>query len=154
MTNNISKAVLGRREVLKAAGIGALALTGTALAASANAAPADVAKVTAKYNASEGGVNINLPEIAENGASVPVTVSVDSPMTAGDYIKEIHVFAEGNPAPEVISFNLTPSTKKAEVSTRMRMGKTQNVVVVAVKGDGSALTSKKEVKVTIGGCGG
>jgi len=64
------------------------------------------------------------------------------------------VFAEGNPSPETISLNLTPSNGKAEVNTRMRLSKTQNVVVAAVMSDGSVLTNKKEVKVTIGGCGG
>ena len=156
MTNQISKTAYGRREVLKAAGIGAMALTGAVVAASgAQAAAADVAKVTAKFGAAmEGKITIDLPPIAENGASVPVTVTVDSAMSAADHVKQIHIYAEGNPSPEVISFNLTPSSKKASVGSRMRMGKTQNVVVVAVMSDGKAYTAKKEVKVTIGGCGG
>lgn len=155
MTSKISKTAYGRREVLKAAGIGALALTGTAIASTAQATPEAVAKAVAMHgSAMDGKVTINLPEIAENGASVPVTVSVESAMSASDHVKGIHIYAEGNPSPEVISFALTASTKKAEVSTRMRLGKTQNVVVVAVMSDGSAYTAKKEVKVTIGGCGG
>ena len=156
MTNLISKTAMGRREVLKAAGIGALALTGAVVAShGAQASAADVAKQVAKFGTPmDGKITIALPPIAENGASVPVGVTVDSPMTAADFVKEIHIFAEGNPSPEVISFKLTASNKKASVGTRMRLGKTQNVVVVAVMSDGKSYTAKKEVKVTIGGCGG
>ena len=156
MTNLHSKTALGRREVLKAAGIGALALTGAIVTTrGAQATADDVAKATAKFGtAMDGKITIDMPPIAENGASVPVNVTVDSPMTAADHVKAIHIFAEGNPSPEVISFNLTASNKTANVGTRMRMGKTQNVVVVAVMSDGKAYSSKKEVKVTIGGCGG
>jgi sulfur-oxidizing protein SoxY len=104
--------------------------------------------------ANSAKIIIDLPEIAENGATVPINVTVDSPMTAADHVKHIHVFAEANPSPEVISFNLTPSSGKAEVGTRMRLAKTQNVVVAAIMSDGSVHTNQKEVKVTIGGCGG
>ncbi len=158
--NILNMAEMDRRALLKAAGMGALALTGAGIASSANASPESAAaylgKMTggAKGMANSGKVSINLPEIAENGATVPVTVSVDSPMTAGNYVKNIHIVAEGNPSPEVISFNLTPSNGKAEVATRMRLGKTQNVIAAAVMSDGTVHTNLKNVKVTIGGCGG
>lgn len=156
MSNNIQQMVrLDRREALKAAGAGVLAL---GFATTAHATPEAAAEALAKVSGGAAAtmsdkVTISLPEIAENGATVPVGVSVDSPMTADSYVKHIHVFAEGNPSPETISFNLTP-TGKAEVNTRIRLSKTQNVLVAAVMSDGSVLTSKKEVKVTIGGCGG
>ena len=95
-----------------------------------------------------------MPQIAENGNSVPVTVSVDSPMTADNYVKAVHIVAEANPDPAVASFQFTPMSGKAEVSTRMRLARTQQIVAVAEMSDGSIYSAKTEVKVTIGGCGG
>jgi len=151
--------VLGRRQVLKAAGLGALAVAGTGLAsrdasATADTANAAIAKFTGGKAATTGKVTVKLPEIAENGRTVPVTVVVDSPMTAGDHVKSIILVAEGNPQPDVVSFNLTPGLGKAEISSRMRLGKTQNVSAAAVMSDGSVFKGTKKVKVTIGGCGG
>ena len=158
MSKNVHTTVhMNRRQALKAAGAGVLAM---GFASTAHATPSETAtalsKATGGANAMAGSAKITIksPEIAENGAIVPYTVTVDSPMTDADYVKHIHVFAEGNPTPEVISFNLSPANGKAEVSSRMRLAKTQNVVVAAVMSDGSVHTNKKEVKVTIGGCGG
>ena len=151
---------MSRRALLKAAGMGSIAVVGMGLASQAHATPdtaaAYINKMTggAKGMANSGAISIALPEIAENGATVPITVSVDSPQSGSNHVKHIHVVAEGNPNPEVISFNLTPSNGKAEASTRMRLGKTQNIVVAAVMSDGSVHTNLKNVKVTIGGCGG
>jgi sulfur-oxidizing protein SoxY len=146
---------MDRRQALKVAGAGVLAM---GFATAAHAKPEDAAMAISKLGGSpkadSAKITIDLPEIAENGATVPVNITVDSPMTAADHVKHIHVFAEGNPSPEVISFNLTPSTGKADVGTRMRLGQTQNVVLAAVMSDGSVHVNKKEVKVTIGGCGG
>jgi len=157
MSKNIHQTVrLDRREALKAAGAGVLAL---GFATTAHATPEATAEALAKATGgaaasmSDKITFVGVPEIAENGATVPVGVSIDSPMTPDSYVKHIHVFADGNPSPETISFNLTP-TGKAEVNTRIRLSKTQNVVVAAVMSDGSVLTGKREVKVTIGGCGG
>lgn len=160
MTHNVTKeAGFGRREVLKAAGVGALAIVGSGLIPkTAKATPASVAKFMDKVSGTStpksGKIKIKLPDIAENGNTVPLTVSVDSPMTPDNYVKSIHIGAEGNPYPQVVSLNLTPSSGKAMVSTRIRLAKTQNVVARAVMSDGSVYQSKKKVKVTIGGCGG
>jgi len=160
MTHNATKqAKFGRREVLKAAGVGALAIVGSGLVPkTAKATPESVAKFMAKETGTStpksGKVKIKLPEIAENGNTVPLTISVDSPMTPDNYVKSVHIGAEGNPNPQVVSFNLTPSSGKAVVSTRIRLAKTQKVVATAVMSDGSVYQSKKKVKVTIGGCGG
>ena len=150
---------IGRREVLKSVGLGALALAGTSLGSSnAQATPEEAAKylsdMTGGAAAKEGKITVKLPEIAENGSTVPITIAVDSPMTDNDYVKSVHIVAEGNPSPEVASFNLSPAMGKAEVSTRMRLGKTQNVRAVAIMSDGSVYSGLKQVKVTIGGCGG
>jgi len=99
-------------------------------------------------------IKLDLPEIAENGNTVPMKFEIDSPMTAADYVKSVHVFADGNPSPEVATFHFTPASGKAAASTRMRLAKTQNIVAVAEMSDGKVYMAKKEVKVTIGGCGG
>jgi len=156
MSKNIQQtAMIGRRQALKAAGAGVLAL---GFATPAQATPeevsAEIAKLTGGAPATASDkVRITLPEIAENGATVPIGVAVDSPMTPDSYVKKINIYAEGNPYPTSISFALTP-TGKADVNTRIRLQKTQTIVVAAVMSDNSVLTAKKDVKVTIGGCGG
>ena len=151
MTETTNTIKLGRREVLKAAGVGALAVAGAGLVArDANASAEGAAKWLADKAGgagSPGKVTIKLPEIAENGRTVPLTVSVDGAA------KSIHVASELNPNPEVVSFNIMDGAK-ADVSTRIRLGQTQNVVAAAVMADGSIITGSQSVKVTIGGCGG
>ncbi len=127
---------------------------------------ADVAKADAKLLAEaikkavgdgamkEGKITLDLPEIAENGNTVPVGFSVESPMTEADYVKSVHLFAEKNPAADVASVHFTPASGVAKAALRIRMAGTQNVVAVAEMSDGTLYTAKKLVKVTIGGCGG
>lgn len=102
----------------------------------------------------EGKVELEMPEIAENGNTVPLFFSVDSPMTTADHVKRVIVIAEGNPRPQVATFNFSVKSGKAEASSRMRLAKTQNVWAVAEMSDGTFSMAKAEVKVTIGGCGG
>lgn len=92
-------------------------------------------------------VNLKAPSIAENGAVVPVTVK-----TTAANVESISIFVEGNPTPLVAEF-LIPAGTQAEVSTRIRMGKTSKITAV-VKADGQLLSASQETKVTIGGCGG
>ncbi|MEO5336765.1 MAG: thiosulfate oxidation carrier protein SoxY [Magnetospirillum sp. WYHS-4] len=159
MTKEASKkASFARRDLLKAAGLGALALAGGTLASTqAMATPEEVGmlidEITKNKKPTEGKINLDVPEIAENAATVRTTITVDSPMTADNHVKAIHVFGEGNPAPNIVSFNLGPSIPQAKVTTRIRLAQSQNVVAVAVMSDGSSFIAKKEVKVTIGGCG-
>ena len=143
-----------------------LVLTGAAAAAAAagllpNIAAADKAAVEEAIKKAigdaatqSGRITLDLPQIAENGNTVPIGVEVDSPMTASDYVKSVHIFAEGNPNPNVASLHFTPANGVAKASTRMRLLKTQNVVAVAEMSDGSVYRETVEVKVTIGGCGG
>jgi sulfur-oxidizing protein SoxY len=102
----------------------------------------------------EGRIALRAPAIAENGNAVPLTISVESPMTAADHVTRIHVFADKNPTPEVAVFHLTPASGRAQVDTRIRLGQTQEVLVFAEMSDNSIFMSRAEVKVTIGGCGG
>lgn len=150
---------LDRRTVLRATGFGLIAGSGLlALPRFAGATPEGAQKLMGELAGGKiplpGKVKINMPQIAENGNSVPVTVSVESPMTDGDYVKAIHIVAEANPDPGVASFQLSPLSGKAEVSTRIRLARTQQIVALAQMSDGSVYTARTEVKVTIGGCGG
>ena len=111
-------------------------------------------KIMGDAKPADGKISLELPEIAENGNTVPFTLSVDSPMTETNYVKSMHIFAGGNPQVDVASFNFTPESGKAAASSRMRLAKTQDVVVVAELSDGKFLLGKRTVKVTIGGCGG
>jgi len=101
-----------------------------------------------------GRITLTAPEIAENGNTVPVSVAVESPMTDTDYVAAVMILAEGNPNPSVATLHFTPMSGSAEATTRMRLAKTQNVIALAKMSDGSVFMDKKEVKVTIGGCGG
>ena len=98
-------------------------------------------------------VKLKVPEIAENGAVVPVTVNVDSPMTSSDYVKAIHILASKNFNARCIDVNLTPANGKAMFSTRIKLGGTQEVSAVVELSDGNFLIATQSVKVTIGGCG-
>ncbi len=148
-----------RRAFLRVAGAGAVTLISAAwFAKRGYATPEETASriqsLVGSGKPMEGPIEITLPEIAENGNTVPISVSVDSPMSPQNYVKAIHIFAERNPAPDVATFNLTPECGKAEIAARMRLGETQNVVVVAQTSGGATYIGKKEIKVTIGGCGG
>jgi sulfur-oxidizing protein SoxY len=98
-------------------------------------------------------IKLKVPEIAENGAVVPVTVEVESPMTDADYVKAIHVFATKNANARAIDINLTPANGKAFFATRIKLGGTQDIATVIELSSGEFLTAAQNVKVTIGGCG-
>ncbi len=157
MTEPRNPAACSRRRFIVAAGAAALAGFSGIRVAHADQAMVDEAmmKLIGDRKPGDGTmIKLDLPEIAENGNTVPLKFEVESPMTGDDYVKSVHVFAEGNPRPDVASFHFTPASGKAAASTRMRLAKTQNVVAVAEMSDGKVYMAKKEVKVTIGGCGG
>jgi len=81
-------------------------------------------------------------------------VAVESPMTTDDHIRAIHIFADGNPLPDVASYHLGPHNGKADIALRIRLAKTQKIVFAAVTSKGEALIARRMVKVTLGGCGG
>jgi sulfur-oxidizing protein SoxY len=117
-------------------------------------AEAEIAKFTGGKPAEPGRIAIDLPEIAENGNAVQLSVTVDSPMTPADHVTDVLVIADANPAPRVATFHFTAMSGRAEAATRIRLAATEHVIVVARTGDGRFFTARKEVKVTIGGCGG
>lgn len=98
-------------------------------------------------------VAIVAPEIAENGAVVPVKVTVESPMNDKDYVKAIHILASKNGNVRCANVYLTPANGEAYFGTRVKLGGTQDVVAIAEMSDGTFLSAKQNVKVTIGGCG-
>lgn len=148
---------LTRREALAFVAMSATAtlagVHGRAQAAPADAA-AEIAKFTGGKTPETGRVAVELPEIAENGNAVPLSVVVDSPMTQDNHVTDILVVADGNPLPAIAAFKLTPMSGRAEIATRIRLAGSQNVVVVARTSSGALLTAQRQVKVTIGGCGG
>jgi sulfur-oxidizing protein SoxY len=151
-----AKVALDRRGFVAA---GAALITTTALFGSAAKAglpevEAAIAEILGGKTAEEGRISLDLPEIAENGNTVPLTVEVESPMTEDDYVKAVHLFADGNPVPTVAKMNFTPRSGEAVASTRIRLAKTQKIHAVAEMSDGSFFTAAQDVKVTIGGCGG
>jgi len=101
----------------------------------------------------EEKITLELPEIAENGNFVPVTIAVESPMTSEDYIRTIHLLSTSNPVARVAKFRLSPLNGSARVQSRMRLAKTQDVIAVVERSDGALLIATALVKVTIGGCG-
>lgn len=142
----------------------ALGLGGAAVAAMVVGAPrgafakndhADLIKAfTGGKEPTKGKVKLDVPDIAENGNTVPLTFSVDSPMTADSYVKDVLIVADGNPRGGIATFHFTPSFGAAEASTRIRLAETQNVIAIAKMNDGALFIDSKPVKVTIGGCGG
>jgi sulfur-oxidizing protein SoxY len=99
-------------------------------------------------------IKIDLPLIAENGAVVPVTVEVQSPMTPTNYVKHIYIISDKNRRPMNAKFTLTHAMGTALVGANLRLGETTDVRAVAELSDGTLLMAKREVKVTVGGCGG
>jgi sulfur-oxidizing protein SoxY len=99
-----------------------------------------------------GKVKLDIPPLVENGNTVPLTVSVTSPMTANDYVKSIHVFNEKNPQPNIGDFHLGPACGRAQVSTRIRLADTQKVVAIARLSDDTFWQAIADVVVTLAAC--
>jgi len=142
-----------RRRFLAAVGAAALA---PVLVRPARATPAMMAaairEVVGEAPVREGKVTLDLPPLVENGNAVPMTVAVESPMTAADHVKAIHVFNERNPQPYVATFHLGPRAGKAQVSTRVRLADSQKVVAIAELSDGSFWSASADLVVTLAAC--
>ncbi|WP_375414605.1 SoxY-related AACIE arm protein [uncultured Bradyrhizobium sp.] len=99
-----------------------------------------------------GKVKLEVPPLVENGNTVPLLVSVSSPMTPDDHVKSIHVFNEKNPQPNVGNFVLGANAGRAQVSTRIRLADSQKIVAIAKLSDGSFWSASVEVVVTLAAC--
>ena len=154
MSRRASEPMPSRRAAL-AAGVAIAVVTltrpMTAIAETSDLAEA-IAKLTKGNPAKVGRVSLNIPELAENGNAVGMTVDVQSPMTASDYVKTIHVLSEKNPLVDVVRFHLGPRAGRARVSTNIRLANTQRVVALAEMSDGSIWQGDANVIVTLAAC--
>ena len=147
-----------RREFLRVAG-GAAAGIGLAsviavepVRATPAAMQEAIRKVVGAARVTPGKVKLDLPPLVENGNTVPLAVSVESPMTEADHVRAIHVFTEKNPLPDVVSCRLGPRAGRASVATRIRLADTQTVVALAELSDGSFWSASAAVVVTLAAC--
>ncbi len=134
------------------AGAAAVMVVPLAVHATPEALAAAIREVTGDAPLCEGKVTLDLPPLVENGNTVPLTVSVDSPMTAADHIKAIHVFDEKNPQPHVFNAWLSPADGRAVIATRIKLADAQKVVAIAETSKGEFWTARAEVIVTIAAC--
>lgn len=111
-----------------------------------------IKKITGGASIREGKVTLVIPPLVENGNLVVLKVSVDSPMTANDYVKTIHVIAEGNPLPNIFTVYLTPRSGTANITTRVRLADSQRVWAIAQMNNGSFWQGSAETLVTLSAC--
>ena len=111
-----------------------------------------IAEIVGDAQLREGRVTLELPPLVENGNAVPLTVSVESPMTDADHVKAIHVFNEKNPQPYVLTARLGPRAGRARLSTRIKLADAQRVVAVAEMSDGTFWSASADIIVTIAAC--
>ena len=144
--------VLGGAGLVAGAALGLPA--GTAAAAGAAEAERAIAAFVGDAPVGEGGpLALELPAVAENGFSVPLEVSVASPMTEADHVEAVLVVATDNPNAEIATYRFTPASGEAAVSARIRLARTQHVIAVARTSAGAAWRTARRVEVVIGGCG-
>ena len=147
-----------RRQILiNAAGLLAGAAIGPGAGLqSASATPAmmraAIRKVVGEAPLRKGRVKLDLPPLIENGNAVPMTISVESPMSESDHVKAIHVFNEKNPQPYVVSVRLGPRAGKAAIAARIRLADSQTVIAIAEMSDGSFWSDEADVVVTLAAC--
>lgn len=113
---------------------------------------AAIRNVVGEANVRTGKVKLDIPPLVENGNTVPMTVSVASPMTADEYVKSIHVFNEKNPQPNIGNFYLGPRAGRAQVSTRIRLADSQKVTAIARLSDDTFWSATADVVVTLAAC--
>ena len=150
----MSKVTITRRDALKAGSAVAIGATLPAPAQANTPGQMETAirRVIGEADIRKGKVTLDLPPLVENGNTVPMTVSVDSPMTKDNYVKAIHVFNEKNPQANVVSMQLGPRAGKARVSTRIRLAGTQRLTAIAELSDGTYWSDTQEVIVTLAAC--
>lgn len=111
-----------------------------------------IRKVVGTATPTEGRVKLDVPPLVENGSTVPLTVTVESPMSEADHVKAIHVFNEKNPQPNVFSARLSPLSGKAAIATRIKLGDSQKIVAIAETSDGRFWSASADVIVTLAAC--
>lgn len=144
---------VARRRALKALAAGACLLVVRPALATREELEAAVQATFGEREIMRERVTLELPLLAESGNVVPVTVNVDSPMTETDYVSAIHLFAEKNHLPQIVSVTLGPWNGKAQFKSRIRLAESQQVLAVAVMNDGSLFSAVADVEVTYSSCG-
>lgn len=123
-----------------------------ALAAAPEAVAAAIRALIGDAEPVDGGIVLQAPEAAENGAVVPLTVAVDSPMTDADHVRAIHIVATANPTPDVATYRLGPANGRAQVTLRLRLAGRQAVIVLAELSTGTVRRAAVVIDVKVGGC--
>jgi sulfur-oxidizing protein SoxY len=141
-----------RRCVLLAAGAVGVARLSTPGGATEGQMAAAIRELVGEAPLEQGKVKLELPSIVENGNAVPLTVTVDSPMTETEHVESIHLFNQKNPQPFIAAFHLGPRAGKARVSTRIRLADSQRLVAVARLNEGSFWSDSADVIVTLAAC--
>jgi len=111
-----------------------------------------IGKVVGDAQVRQGKVKLDVPPLIDNGNAVPLAVEVESPMTAADYVKAIHIFTERNPQPYVLTAHLGPRAGRARIATRARIADTGTVTAIAQLSDGTFWSDSVKVVVTLSAC--
>jgi sulfur-oxidizing protein SoxY len=153
MTHGLTWLPSRRRFLIGTAGAG---LVATLLPRTGRATPEEMQealhKIIGEATVREGKVTLDLPPLVENGNTVPLTVTVESPMSESDYVRAIHVLNQKNPQPYVITAHLGPRAGRARISTRIKLADAQTVLAVAEMSDGSFWSGSADIVVTIAAC--
>jgi sulfur-oxidizing protein SoxY len=142
------RAVLGQ---LGAAGL-LLALWPADLGATPDAVQQAIRQRIGTREPQPGGMTLTLPKIAETGNSVPLTIAVDSPMTPTNHVLRIHVFVPSNPEAVASTYHLGTRAGRAQISTQIRLARSQTVLALAEMSDGSVRSDAASIVVTLGAC--
>jgi sulfur-oxidizing protein SoxY len=136
--------------------LGLVSVVATAWPRIVEATPADVTNViTDMFGArpiEDGRISLTVPKLAESGNSVPLAVSVDSPMLDDDFVRRVVIFADDNPRPKVVEVNFSPASGAAYFETNIRLSGTQDIVALAEMSDGSVWRRRERIRVVIGAC--
>jgi sulfur-oxidizing protein SoxY len=151
MSDKRERAGATRREVL-AAGAGLSLLLVRPARATPDSMEAAIRSFVGSAEVQKGRVKLDIPPLVENGNSVPLTITVDSPMTTEEFVKTIAIFNQRNPQPNVANFHLTPRAGRAAVSTRIRLGDSQTIMAIAQLSDGTFWSDAAELVVTLPAC--
>jgi sulfur-oxidizing protein SoxY len=142
-----------RRTLIIGGGAAAwLAMLGRGALATTEMRDEAVRQLASGKSVQDGRVRLTIPAVAENGLSVYTTIEVDSPMTAADHVRAIHILSEKNPIAHLLTFRLSPNSGIAKVSTNIRLAASQEVTALAEMSDGSVWRDRKPVIVTIAAC--
>ena len=141
-----------RREFLVLGGAAVLAVTLRPAEATPAMLASAIRQVVGTAPIKTGKIKLDIPPLVENGNTVPMTVSVESPMAAEDHVKSIHVFNEKNPQPNIGNFYLSPQAGRAQVATRIRLADSQKVVAIAKLSDGTFWSASVDIVVTLAAC--